>query len=63
MIKEGMAPTQEFAEKLITEGFDGLLVPSFVRGATDEDLNLVLWDWETSAATLALIDDEGRLAP
>lgn len=61
MIKEGMAPTQKFAEKLITQEFQGLLVPSFVHGATDEDFNLVLWEWGTSRVKLGFVDDEGRL--
>jgi RES domain-containing protein len=58
MIKHGTAPTQHFAEALISEGHRGLLVQSFAPGAADDDLNIVLWDWK---ASLALIDDEGRL--
>ena len=58
------APTQLFAARLAAEGFHGLLVRSFAPGATGEDLNLVLWSWANAAPSrLALIDDEGRLAP
>jgi RES domain-containing protein len=62
MIADGKSKTQAFAEKLIFEGYQGILVSSFAHGATDEDLNLVLWSWgRTPSASLRLIDDEGRL--
>jgi RES domain-containing protein len=54
----GQAPTQIFAERLIADGYNGMLVRSFARGATDTDLNLVLWAW---AGAITLIDDEDRL--
>jgi RES domain-containing protein len=64
MRTNGKAKTQIFAEALITAGFHGLLVRSFARGATDSDLNLVLWLWSDSLPSkLALIDDDGRLNP
>lgn len=28
-------------------GFVGMLVPSYARGATQSDKNLVLWQWRT----------------
>jgi hypothetical protein len=38
-------------------------VKSFARGATGDDLNLVLWKWGNAApARLILIDDENRLS-
>lgn len=59
----GEAPTQTLARRLAAEGFHGLLVRSFARGATPDDLNLVLWHWSDNAlARLRLIDDEGRLS-
>lgn len=62
-IADRKAPTQKFGEALIKAGFHGLLVQSFVHGAAEDDLNLVLWAWGSSApARLVLIDDEGRLA-
>ena len=58
----GKAPTQILAEKLIADGYAGLRVPSFAKGSTGEDLNMVLWVWgNTLPAKLVLIDDEGRL--
>ena len=63
MRDEGSAPTQRFAQRLIAEGCAGLLVPSFARGATEVDFNLVLWRWGNRPPTrLELIDDEDRLA-
>ena len=52
-------PTQELAETMIADGFAGLFVPSFVRGASPDDVNLVLWQWN---GMLELIDDDGRLS-
>ncbi|ARU17780.1 RES family NAD+ phosphorylase [Croceicoccus marinus] len=52
-------PTQELAETMIADGFAGLFVPSFVRGAGPDDVNLVLWQWD---GMLELIDDDGRLS-
>jgi RES domain-containing protein len=58
----GEAPTQAFARRLAKAGHQGLLVRSFVFGATDEDLNLVLWSWaDKPPSRLTLVDDEGRL--
>ena len=62
MRAHGKAPTQILAERLIADGFAGLRVPSFAKGATGEDLNMVLWVWGSTLPTkLVLIDDEGRL--
>jgi len=56
-------PTQDLAERLVSCGFAGLLVPSFAKGAAPGDLNLVLWRWnETDRDRLSLVDDEGRLS-
>ena len=38
--------TQDLAEAVMGEGFAGLLVPSFARGAPLEALCLVLWRWK-----------------
>jgi RES domain-containing protein len=59
---ESGTQTQAFARRLIAAGY-ALLVPSFARGATPSDLNLVLWRWGDAAPTrLVLIDDENRLS-
>jgi RES domain-containing protein len=63
MQADGKAPTQILAERLMIDGYAGMLVPSFARGATASDQNLVLWTWsEVPPARLILIDDEGRLS-
>lgn len=62
MLADGKAPTQELAERLKASGFAGMQVRSFAKGATDADLNLVLWVWGPDAPTeLRLVDDDGRL--
>ena len=62
MRAEGKSPGQILAERLIAEGYAGLQVPSYGKGATSADLNMVLWVWgSTLPAKLELIDDEGRL--
>lgn len=54
-------PTQGFATALVADGFAGLLVRSYAQGATDRNLNLVLWRWTDDGARLQVIDDENRL--
>jgi RES domain-containing protein len=62
MLRDGKAPTQDFAERLKGKGFVGLQVRSFARGAAPGELNLVLWTWSARLpARLRLVDDEGRL--
>ena len=58
----GEAQTQTLAKSLIERGYNGLLVPSFARGARADDLNLVLWRWGAKPPSqIELIDDENRL--
>lgn len=62
MLADGKAPTQLLAEQLKAEGFAGMQVRSFAKGASATDLNLVLWVWSPDLPTqLRLVDDEGRL--
>jgi RES domain-containing protein len=57
------ASTQRLARTLKNEGFCGLIVRSFAPGATDADINVVLWTWgDTLPHQLILIDDEQRLS-
>ena len=64
MRRQGEAPTQRFARRLIAERWPGMLVRSFARGSGPDDLNLVLWRWgEKPPARLEVVDDEGRLKP
>jgi RES domain-containing protein len=59
----GEAGTQAFARRLIANGYHALLVRSFAPGATEQDLNLVLWTWgDATQSRLILIDDEHRLS-
>lgn len=58
----GQSKTQTMAAQLIDDGYHGMIVPSFVRGAGGDDVNLVLWTWDVSGPSqLTLIDDEHRL--
>lgn len=62
MLADGKAPTQLLAERLKADGFAGMQVRSFAKGAGAADLNLVLWVWSPDPPTqLHLVDDEGRL--
>jgi RES domain-containing protein len=62
MRAHGKAPTQTLAEHLIADGYAGMRVRSFAKGATAMDFNMVLWIWGGSPpAKLVLVDDEGRL--
>ena len=54
-------PTQEVARALVSDGFAGLLVRSYAKGATGANLNIVLWRWTDEGNALAVIDDEDRL--
>ena len=62
MLRGAPVPTQDFAEQLVADGFVGLAVPSYAKGAVERDLNLVLWCWNTGANDgVEVVDDEGRL--
>ncbi|WP_425053890.1 RES family NAD+ phosphorylase [Psychromarinibacter sp. S121] len=55
-------PTQDLAETLIGQGHCGMVVRSFARGARADSANVVLWGWgQGTAASLELVDDDGRL--
>ena len=58
MLSGKPVPTQELAEAAIAQGFAGIVVPSYARGAPADALNLVLWAWY---GKLELVDDEDRL--
>ena len=54
--------SQALADRLITAGYVGMRVRSFVPGSDEQDLNLVLWHWgDRMPSRVVLIDDEGRL--
>ncbi|MEX3317018.1 RES family NAD+ phosphorylase [Sulfitobacter sp. PS-8MA] len=62
MLAGAPVPTQDFAGRLIAEGFAGLLIRSYAKGATAHDLNIVLWRWSGAECNLRVVDDEGRLS-
>jgi RES domain-containing protein len=63
MNTNGEARTQAFARRLIAKNYRAMLVRSFAPGATERDLNLVLWRWGVTAPSrITLIDDENRLS-
>ncbi len=62
MPMNGTSKTQAFAETLIQKGFQAMKVPSFARGATPNDVNIVIWSWNKADCTLTVVDDENRLA-
>ncbi len=63
-MRDGEAPTQGFARRLIAAGFAGLRVPSYARTAPAGGLNLVLWRWGPDLPhRLVPNDAEGRLNP
>jgi len=57
MLNIGQSKTQNFAARLLKEGFSGLIVPSYVKGAKIRDVNLVIW-LRDDKSTLRVIDDE-----
>ena len=73
MLDGGVPASHALAERLIAQGYAGMLVPSF-RGAVlghqdldgekeSDDRNLVLWQWDDMLPSrVRLVDDEGRLA-
>lgn len=61
MLDRRRVPTQDLGRALIAEGFAGILTRSFARGASETNLNIVLWRWTGDGNTLDVIDDENRL--
>jgi RES domain-containing protein len=62
-ITEGREPSSwGVARRLIGARYAGILVPSFARGATDDDENLVLWSWSDRLPyNVEVFDPSGRL--
>lgn len=57
-----LPPTWALADRLITEGCAGIIVPSFAAGATMADVNVVFWDWTPGRPhQVQVIDDFARL--
>ncbi len=62
MLQGQTVPTQDFAASLITNGFAGLLIRSYTNCASENNFNVVLWQWKSDSCKLEVIDDEGRLS-
>ena len=63
MRQNGTSAGQEIARRLIAEGYHGMRIRSFAKGATGTDHNMVLWKWGARLpARLRLIDDDRRLS-
>ncbi|WP_370584386.1 RES family NAD+ phosphorylase [Novosphingobium sp. ES2-1] len=58
MLSGKPVPTQDLAEAAIAQGYVGIVVSSYARGAPADALNLVLWEWE---GRVTLVDDDDRL--
>lgn len=55
-------PSWALVERLIADGIAGIVVPSFAKGATSADVNVVFWDWGRDLPhQVRVIDDENRL--
>jgi RES domain-containing protein len=56
------APSWAVADRLKAAGHSGIIVPSFVPGATDANRNLVLWRWGPDLPhRVTVYDPTGRL--
>ena len=56
------APSWDVADRFKAAGHSGMLVPSFVPGATDANVNLVLWRWGPDPpCKVDVFDPTGRL--
>jgi RES domain-containing protein len=62
MLMGQIPSSQAAAERLIARGCRGMIVASFVPGATADDVNVVFWDWSDVAPNkVSVIDPHGRL--
>lgn len=56
------APSWLVVDKLKKAGNNGILVPSFVPGATTDNINLVLWHWGPDLPHQVIVyDPSGKL--
>ena len=63
MLGGRVAASQRLAESLVEAGYAGMLVRSFAVGASEEDVNLVMWRWgDVYPTRVTVIDEQDRLA-
>lgn len=56
-------PSWAMAKRLIASGIAGIVVPSYVTGATSEEKNLVLWNWGKDLPHQIAAYDPNNLLP
>ena len=63
MVDRGLVPPSWLlADRLLANGFAGILVRSFACGASEDDLNVVFWHWSPLPPhQVRVIDPGGRL--
>jgi len=62
MREKKISNSQFLANRLIAAGYAGMRVRSYVRNATPDHVNLVLWDWgDEDSGQLVLLDDQLHL--
>ncbi len=55
-------PSWQLATRLLEDECAGIVVPSFAKGSTARDINVVFWNWSsTPPHQVRVIDDEDRL--
>ena len=63
MLAGSIPASQAPADRPIAAGYAGMRVGSFAAGAGVDDVNLVMWRWDSERpARVVLVDDEGRLS-
>ena len=62
MLGGRVAASQRLAESLVEAGYAGMLVRSFAVGASEDDVNLVMWSWgDVYPMRMTVIDEQDRL--
>lgn len=62
MFSGGRPASHGLAERLVSLGYAGMRYRSYAVGATERDINLVLWRWGSELPSrVILVDDENRL--
>lgn len=58
----GTPPSWAAADRIIADGYAGIIVQSYAVGATADDKNVVFWKWSAALPhRVVLIDDHGRI--
>ena len=62
-MRNQVAPSRALAQRMMDAGKAGIMVRSFAPGATDDDLNLVLWHWGPDLPHQVLVHDPDHRLP